>query len=151
MVCDSGTGTAGSISNVLYLPDLQANLYSQKQAMREGSSVTLSADGLTFTVTTLTGFKMEFKFDGTFWIWDDVVQNTSSPVSDTTAPLSDQLPSQSVFTVAHTGAVQEFLLLHFRMGHLSYQSMLRALQAGTWTGFNHSIKNTMPSMSTHEE
>ena len=36
-----GTGTASSILNVLYFPDLQANLYSQKQAMREGSSITL--------------------------------------------------------------------------------------------------------------
>ena len=27
------------------------------------------------------------------------------------------------------------------MGHLSYQAMLRALPAGTWTGFRHSIKN----------
>ena len=61
-----GTGVAGSISNVLYLPDLQANLCSQKQAMREGASILLSADGLVFTVTTITDFKMEFKFDGTF-------------------------------------------------------------------------------------
>ena len=33
-----------------------------------------------------------------------------------------------MFNVAHNGAVHEFLLLHFRMGHLSYQAMSRALQ-----------------------
>ena len=55
-----GTGVAGSISNVLYLPDLQANLYSQKQGMREGASISLSGDGLIFAVTTVTCFKMKF-------------------------------------------------------------------------------------------
>ena len=123
-----GTGVAGSISNVLYLLDLQANLYSQKQAKREGASILLSDDGLVFTITTITGFKMEFKFYGTFWVWDDVVFNPStSSVSDTVPIFLTQLPSQSAFNVAHNGAVHEFLLLHFRMGHLSYQAMLRGL------------------------
>ena len=91
-----GTGVAGSISNVLYLPDLQANLYSQKQALREGASISLSADGL-----VLTGFKMEFKFNGTFWVWDDVVFNLStSSVSDTVPIFLTQLPSHLVFNVA---------------------------------------------------
>ena len=56
----SGFGTAGSIQNVLYLPD-QANFYSQKQAMREGANISPSSDGLTiFTVTTPTGATMQF-------------------------------------------------------------------------------------------
>ena len=78
-----GTGVAGSIFNVLYLPDMQVNLYSQKQAMCEGASISLSDDGLIFPVTTVTNFKMEFKFDDTFWVWDDVVFNPStSSISD---------------------------------------------------------------------
>ena len=35
----AGIGTACSLSDVLYLPDLQANLFSQKQAKREGASI----------------------------------------------------------------------------------------------------------------
>ena len=51
-------------------------------------------------------------------------------------------PSVSVFAVTHTGAVHEFLLLHFRMGHLIYyNSMLRALYAGAWSGFRHSLEH----------
>ena len=57
----AGIGTAGSLSIVLYLPDLQANLFSQKQAMREGASIQLSADGFVFTVTPIyIRFSYEF-------------------------------------------------------------------------------------------
>ena len=128
-----------SISNVLYLPDLQVNLFSQKQAMREGATITLSSDGSNFTVTPTTGSPMDFKFGGTFWRWDDISPNTVS-TSAVASPFFDSLLSLSVSRVAHSGAMHEFLLLHFRMGHLSYQVMLRALQSGTWTGFQHSLK-----------
>jgi hypothetical protein len=39
-----GLGTAGPFSDVLFLPDLRVNLFSQKQAMRDGSRITLSPD-----------------------------------------------------------------------------------------------------------
>ena len=39
-------GTADSVPNVLFLPDLQANLFSQKQAKREGAIIWLSSDGI---------------------------------------------------------------------------------------------------------
>ena len=61
-----GQGNAGSISNVLYLPELQANLFSQKQAMREGAKITLSTDGQTFKVQFPNRDVTEFKFDGIF-------------------------------------------------------------------------------------
>ena len=54
----AGIGTTALLSNVLFLPDLQANLFSQKQAMREGASIILSADGLVFTVIPISGFPM---------------------------------------------------------------------------------------------
>ena len=83
---------------------------------------------------------MNFTFDGTFWKWDDTLCN-GLPTSAVVSSLSVPPPSQSVFAVTHTGAVHEFLLLHFRMGHLNYNAMLRALHAGSWSGFRHSLKH----------
>ena len=63
-----------------------------------------------------------------------------SPTSAQT-PFPTSLPSPSMLAViTHTGAVHEFLLLRFRLGHLNYNAMLRALQSGSWTGFHHSVK-----------
>lgn len=64
-------GTAGTIPKVLYLPNIQANLFSQKQAMLEGAIISLSSDGKVFTVTTADDRVMRFVFDGTFRKWID--------------------------------------------------------------------------------
>ena len=101
---------------------------------------------------------MRFVFDGTFWEWSDIIPQSVSPtfVSPTSAqtPFPTSLPSPSMLAVTHAGAVHEFLLLHFRLGHLNYNAMLRALQSGSWTGFRHSVKKissvsiaTVPGMS----
>jgi hypothetical protein len=45
-----GLGTAGPFSNVLFLPDLRVNLFSQKQAMHDGWKIILSPDARVFTV-----------------------------------------------------------------------------------------------------
>ena len=63
----TGIGTAGTVPNVLYLPDLQANLFSQKQAMREGAKILLSNVGQVSTVTTTDDRVVHFVYDGTFW------------------------------------------------------------------------------------
>jgi hypothetical protein len=139
-----GCGTAGSISRVLYLPELQANLFSQKQAKREGAKISLSTDGNIFTVVTTEGLTMNFVFDGTFWIWKDAIsKEPSNAVVKSTTETVSQLPTLSLSTsfFAHSGAVHQFLLLHFRIGHLNYDAMLRAIKTGAWTGFKHSIKN----------
>jgi hypothetical protein len=141
----SGVGKAGPFEEVLFLPDLRINLFSHKQAMRHGHRITLSSDGQIFTVTLPSARTLAFVFDGTFWIWDDEESRHSAhalvspsleisgtnltPVADFAAPIS------------HSGAVQEFLLLHFCIGHMNYTTMLRALQAGTWTGFRHSLQH----------
>ena len=31
--------------------------------------------------------------------------------------------------------------LHFRLGHLNYNAMLRVLQSGSWTGFRNSLRH----------
>jgi hypothetical protein len=46
-----GLGTAGPFSDVLFLPDLRVNLFSQKQAMRDGSRISLSPDAQNYVVT----------------------------------------------------------------------------------------------------
>jgi hypothetical protein len=61
-----GLGTAGPFSDVLFLPDLRVNLFSQKQAMRDGSRITLSPDAQIFTVVLLPNRTLQFIFDGTF-------------------------------------------------------------------------------------
>jgi hypothetical protein len=66
-----GLGTAAPFSNVLFLSDLRVNLFSQKQAMRDGSRITLSPDAQIFTVVFPPNRTFKFIFDGTFWIWDD--------------------------------------------------------------------------------
>jgi hypothetical protein len=43
--------------------------------------------------------------------------------------------------VAHSGTVHEFLLLHFRMGHIKYGHLLHGLKAGYWKGFQHNLNN----------
>ena len=120
----TGIGTAGT---VLYLPDLQVNLFSQKQAIREGVIISLSSDGQVFTVTTADDRVMRFVFDGPFWKWNDMIPQSVSPafVSSTSAqtPFPTLLPSPSMLAVTHTGAVHEFLLLHFRLGNLNYDEM----------------------------
>ena len=65
----TGCGAAGTFPNVLYLSNLQANLFSQKQVMREGATISLSSDGKVFTVTTSDDRVMRFIFDGTLWKW----------------------------------------------------------------------------------
>jgi hypothetical protein len=66
-----GLGTAGPFSNVLFLPDLSVNLFSQKQAMHDGWKIILSPDARVFTVVVPPNRVLDFIFDGTFWIWDD--------------------------------------------------------------------------------
>jgi hypothetical protein len=85
-------------------------------------------------------------FDGTFWIWDDDSQFLGpAPTEQPLAVISAAEPTDHAnnwpmaATISHSGAVHEFLMLHFRVGHLNYTAMLRALQAGTWTGFQHSL------------
>jgi hypothetical protein len=89
---------------------------------------------------------LNFVFDGTFWIWDDDSQFlgpalTEQPLAVISAaePTDHANNWQMAATISHSGAVHEFLMLHFRVGHLNYTAMLRALQAGTWTGFQHSL------------
>ena len=64
----TGIGTAGTVPNLLYLPDLQAHLFSQKQAMGEGAIILLSSDGQVFTVTTASDLK-----------WNDMIPQSVSP------------------------------------------------------------------------
>ena len=142
----SGQGKAGPFEDVLCLPDLRINLFSQKQAMRQNSHIALSADAKIFQVTLPNGRTFEFVFDGTFWIWDDDAAldpplEFSAAAVSTNSNLGFPTLSQMAAPISHTGAVHEFLLLHFRVGHLNYTAMLRALQAGTWTGFQHSLQN----------
>jgi hypothetical protein len=40
---------------------------------------------------------------------------------------ADHWPMAAI--ISHSGAVHEFLTLHFRLGNLNYTAMLRALQA----------------------
>jgi hypothetical protein len=89
-----------------------------------------------------SGRALNFVFDGTFWIWDDDSQclgpaqtEQSLAVIRAAEPTdhADHWPMAA--TISHSGAVHEFLMLHFRLGHLNYTAMLRAPQAGTWTGF----------------
>ena len=61
--------------------------------------------------------------------------STSPTLEMTISPTSLHVPS--MLAVKHTGAVHEFLLLHFRLCHLNYNAMLWALQLGSWTGFRH--------------
>jgi hypothetical protein len=140
----SGIGHAGPFDHVLFLPDLRINLFSHKQAMRQGEGVKLSPNGQIFTVTLGSGRKLEFIFDSTFWIWDDDAAPQSSlalfpscrDIPSTTGP-------QFTAPISHTGAEHEFLLLHFRVGHLNYTAMLRALgrasstvsRTFTWSNF----------------
>jgi hypothetical protein len=74
---------AGPFFNVLFLPELQINLFSQKQAMHEGASITLSADAAIFTVRTRIppGGVFCFSFDGTFWIYDEAAAALRALVS----------------------------------------------------------------------
>jgi hypothetical protein len=143
-----GLGTAGPFSDVLFLPDLRVNLFSQKQAMRDSSRITLSPDAQIFTVVLPPNRILEFIFDGTFWIWDDdsqflrLAQMEQSLAVISAAEPTDHADHWSMAAIiSHSGAVQQFLMLHFRFGHLNYTAMLQALQAGTWTGFQHSLQN----------
>jgi hypothetical protein len=135
-----GLGSAGPFSDVLFLPDLRVNLLSQKQAMRDGSRITLSPDAKIFTVVLPPNRILKFIFDGTFWIWDDdsqflrPAQMEQSLAVISAAEPTDHADNWSMAaTISYSGAVQEFLMLHFRLGHLNYTAMLRAPQAGTWT------------------
>ena len=129
----AGIGTAGSISNVLYLPDLQADQFSLMQAMREGATITLSSDGLVLTVTPQSGNLMEFTFDGSFWKWGDIISDKPQ-ISTMDTSVSLPLPSLSVLTMAHTGAVHEFYCYIFEWdisiimpcyGHSQHQTFCR--------------------------
>jgi hypothetical protein len=141
-----GLGTAGPFSDVLFLPDLRVNLISRKQAMRDGSRITLSPDAQIFTVVLPPNRTLKCIFDGTFWIWDDDSQflrpdqmEQSLAVISAAEP-TDHADWPMAATISHSGAVQEFLMLHFRLGHLNYTAMLRALQA-MHAGFQHSFQN----------
>jgi hypothetical protein len=140
-----GLGTAGPFSNVLFLPDLRVNLFSQKQAVHDGWRILLSSDARVFTVILPSGRALNFVFDGTFWIWDDdsqllrpAQQEQALAIISAAEPPDRPDNRQMAATISHSGAVHEFLMLHFRLGHLNYTAMLRALQVGTWTGFTHS-------------
>jgi hypothetical protein len=92
---------------------------------------------------------LQFIFDGTFWIWDDDAQfllpdqmEQSLAVISAAEPTDHANHWPMAATISHSGAVHEFLMLHFRLGHLHYTAMLRALQAGTWTGFQHSLQSS---------
>jgi hypothetical protein len=120
--------------------------------MHEGASITLSADAAIFTVWTRipSGGVFCFSFDGTFWIYDEAAAAQRALVSTNSAaaPVAAQLLCLDVAaSISHSGAVHEFLLLHFRLGHLNYTAMLRALQAGTWTGFHHHPSGATPVLS----
>jgi hypothetical protein len=71
-----GVGEAGPFSKVLFLPDLQVNLFSQKQVRQEGATTSLSADASIFTVIIPGPPRgvFAFVFDGTFWIYEDAAQ-----------------------------------------------------------------------------
>jgi hypothetical protein len=132
-----GLGTAGPFSNVLFLPDLRVNLFLQKQAMHDGWKITLSSDARDFTVVLPPNRSLDFIFDGTFWIWDDAEQALA--IISATEPPGRSDNRRMTATISHSGAVHEFLMLHFRLGHFNYTAMLRALQVGTWIGFTHSL------------
>jgi hypothetical protein len=68
-----GIGKAGPFSRVLFLQDLQVNLFSQKQARQDGGTISLSADASIFTVIIPGPPRgvFVFVFDGTFWIYED--------------------------------------------------------------------------------
>jgi hypothetical protein len=59
-----GLGTAGPFSDVLFLPDLRVNLFSQTQAMRDGSRITLSPDAQILTVVLPPNRTLKFIFGG---------------------------------------------------------------------------------------
>jgi hypothetical protein len=88
----SGQGKAGPLEDVLCLPDLRINLFSQKQAMRQNSHIALYADATIFKVTLPNGRTFEFVFDGTFWIWDDdAAPNPPREFSAAAAPTNSHL------------------------------------------------------------
>jgi hypothetical protein len=108
--------------------------------------ILLSPDARVFTVILPLNRALNFVFDGTFWIWDEDSQflrpaqmEQSLDVISAAEPTdhADNWPLAA--TISHSGAVHEFLMLRIRLGHLNYTTMLRALQAGTWTGFHHSF------------
>ena len=118
--------------------------------MRQNSHIALSDDGQKFTVILPIARIIDFSSDGTFWIWDNNAALTQSRAFYVAAhnpcrpdfphsglPLSAEI--QFAALISYTGSVHEFLHLHFRVGHLNYTAILRALQAGTWTGFQHSL------------
>jgi hypothetical protein len=138
-----GVGEAGPFSKVLFLPDLQVRF------QQEGATISLPADASIFTVIIPGSPRgvFSFVFDGTFWIYEDATQAdeaffSASPLGISAAVSTNHADNwPMVATISHSGGVQEFLMLHFRLGHLYYTAMLRALQAGTWTCFQHSLQN----------
>jgi hypothetical protein len=154
-------GTAGPFSNVLFLPDLRVNIFSQKQAMHDGWKIILSSDARVFTVVVPPNGVLDFIFDGTFWIWGDDSQLLRPTQSEQAVAIisAAEPPGRSdnrrmAATNIHSGAVHAFLMLHFRLGHLKYTVMLRAMQVGTWTGFTHNLVHihlSVPCVPPHEE
>jgi hypothetical protein len=140
-------GTTGTVSNVLIAHDFSKSLYSHKQLMREGGLATLSPNNQRYTITTndISPRTLYFDFDGDFWIWHDDYSFTSS---ESTANIAVNRTSQPMtLRVTHSGAVHEFLLLHFRMGHINYGHFLYGLKAGYWKGFQHSLCYSLRRLS----
>lgn len=119
-----GIGDAGPFSKVLFLPDLQITLFSQKQAMKEGASISLSADATIYSVLTRTGATFCFVFDGTFWVFENATPTHNASFLSDSSVLFVSGPvicPNAVASISHSGAVHEFLLLHFRLGHMHFR------------------------------
>jgi hypothetical protein len=69
----TGEGDCYSVHRVKYSPQLSVSLFSQRQAMEENATITLSTDGRIYTVVTAPpeSMTLSFVYNGHFWMFED--------------------------------------------------------------------------------
>jgi uncharacterized membrane protein YgcG len=147
-----GQGTAYGLPDAMFIPSSQHSLFSTIAARLQGNWVKvefMSGDCIQMSNNNeIPPIVYQFVFNGEFWVHDSespLPYEIQKPIDCQHPPVPPQGQAYPVSVAVartnhnHASAIQRFLLLHLRYGHLSYHKLYSAIKLRFIRGFNFSI------------